>query len=179
MSTQGWFFAIVAGLILAGILAATMSTADAQLLAAASGDTHNLLSDEFGIELSDKMNLLVARLAVIIIAAIAVFFALDPNSSIFRVVSFAWAGFGATFGPVMLFALFWKRCNRWGALAGMLSGGAVVFLWKYLVRPLGGAWDIYELLPAFIVACAAIVAVSLLTKAPDRETVEEFESVKA
>ena len=179
MSTQGWFFAIIAGLILAGILAATMSTADAQLLAAASGVTHNLLSDVFGIELSDKMNLLIARLAVIIIAAIAVFFALDPNSSIFRVVSFAWAGFGATFGPVMLFALFWKRCNRWGALAGMLSGGAVVFLWKYLVRPLGGAWNIYELLPAFIVACAAIVAVSLLTKAPDRETVEEFESVKA
>ncbi len=178
MSHESLFLAVIAGLILAGILAATMSTADAQLLAAASGVTHNILSDVFGIELSDKKNLLIARIAVIIIAIIAVFFALDPNSSIFRVVSFAWAGFGATFGPVMLFSLFWKRCNRWGALSGMVSGGAMVFIWKYLVRPLGGAWNIYELLPAFVVACIAIVAVSLCTAPPEQEIVEEFESVK-
>ena len=177
MSKNGVFFAIVAGIILAGILSATMSTADVQLLAAASGITHNILSDVFGIELSDKQNLLVARLGVIAIAVIAVFFALDPNSSIFRVVSFAWAGFGATFGPVMLFALFWKRCNNAGAISGMISGAVTIFLWKYLVRPLGGAWDIYELLPAFLVACIFIVVVSLATKAPDRQIVEEFESV--
>ena len=79
----------------------------------------------------------------------------------------------------MLFSLFWKRTNRCGALAGMISGGAVVFIWKYLVRPMGGAWNIYELLPAFLVACAAIVLVSLLTKEPDAEIVEEFKNYNA
>ena len=154
-----------------------MSTADVQLLAAASGVTQNLLQDVFGVKLSEKKNLLVARLAVIAVAVVAVFFALDPNSSVFRVVSFAWAGFGATFGPIMLFALFWKRCNKVGAIAGMLSGGVMIFVWKYLVRPLGGAWNIYELLPAFLVSCLAIVLGRLLSKAPDREIVEEFESI--
>ena len=177
MSQKNFFFAIIAGIILAGILSATMSTADVQLLAAASGITQNLLQDVFGLQLDDKKNLLIARVGVIAIAVIAVFFALDPNSSIFRVVSFAWAGFGATFGPIMLFALFWKRCNKYGAIAGMLSGAVMIFVWKYLVRPLGGAWDIYELLPAFIVACIAIVVVSLLTKEPEAEIVSEFESI--
>ena len=104
------------------------------------------------------------RMTLLIIALVAVFLARDPNSSVFNIVSFAWAGFGAVFGPVVLFALFWKRSNWQGALAGMISGGAMVFIWKYLVRPLGGAWDIYELLPAFLVSCAAIVLVSLLTR---------------
>lgn len=103
----------------------------------------------------------------------------NPDSSVFHIVSFAWAGFGATFGPVMLCALFWKRSNKWGALAGLVAGGIMVFVWKFLVRPLGGAWDLYELLPAFIVALAAIVIVSLLTKAPEQELVEEFEAVQA
>ena len=177
MSQNGVFFAIIAGIILAGILSATMSTADVQLLAAASGITQNLLLDVFGVKLDDKKNLLVARLGVICIAIIAVFFALNPNSSIFRVVSFAWAGFGATFGPVMLFALFWKRCNKYGAIAGMISGAIMIFVWKFGVRPRGGAWDIYELLPAFVVGCIMIVVVSLLTKEPEAEIVKEFESI--
>ena len=177
MSQNGIFFAIIAGIILAGILAATMSTADVQLLAAASGITHNLLGSVFGLKLDEKKNLLIARLGVIGIAVIAAFFALNPNSSIFRVVSFAWAGFGATFGPVMLFALFWKRCNASGAIAGMIAGAVSIFLWKFLVRPLGGVWDIYELLPAFLVASLFIVVVSLATKAPEKAIVEEFESV--
>ena len=169
MSQKNVFFAIIAGIILAGILSATMSTADVQLLAAASGITQNLLLDVFGVKLDDKKNLLVARLGVICIAIIAVFFALNPNSSIFRVVSFAWAGFGATFGPVMLFSLFWKRCNKYGAIAGMLSGAVMIFVWKFALRPLGGAWDIYELLPSFLVSCVMIVVVSLLTKEPEAE----------
>ena len=177
MSQKNLFFAIIAGIILAGILSATMSTADVQLLAAASGITQNLLLDVFGLKLSEKKNLLVARVGVIAIAVIAVFFALDPNSSIFRVVSFAWAGFGATFGPVMLFALFWKRCNKYGAIAGMLSGAVMIFVWKYAIRPLGGIWDIYELLPAFLISCVMIVLVSLVTKAPEEEIVKEFESI--
>ena len=120
----------------------------------------------------------MARVTVLIIAAISVFLARNPDSSVFRIVSFAWAGFGATFGAVMLFALFWKRSNWQGALAGMVTGGAMVFIWKYLVRPMGGILDFYELLPAFLVSCAMIVIVSLATKAPSKEIIDEFETVQ-
>ena len=163
--------------IIAGIMAATMSTADAQLLAAASGVTHNIINDVLGIKLSDKKAMLIARLTVVGVAILGVIFASDPTSSIFRVVSFAWAGFGATFGPVMILSLFWKRCNKWGALAGMVSGGAMVFVWKFGVAKLGGVFAIYELLPAFIISAVVIVVVSLLTPAPEAGIVEEFESI--
>ena len=179
IADMGVFPAIVAGVIIAGILAATMSTADAQLLAAASGVTHNILSDVLGVKLSSKTSMTIARLTVVAVALLGVFFASDPNSSVFRVVSFAWAGFGATFGPVMLFALFWKRCNKWGAMCGMFSGAAMIFIWKYLAAPLGGIFSIYELLPAFIVSCIVIVAVSLLTEKPSEDIVDEFEAVAA
>jgi sodium/proline symporter len=92
-------------------------------------------------------------------------------------VSFAWAGFGAAFGPVVLLSLFWKRSNKWGALAGMIAGGVMVFAWKYGVRPLGGLLDIYELLPAFLVAILVNVAVSLATGKPDQKVEQEFEEV--
>ena len=177
ISRSGILPAIVAGLIIAGILAATMSTADAQLLAAASGVTHNLVSDVFGIKLSDRKSMLIARLTVVGVAILGVIFASDPSSSIFRVVSFAWAGFGATFGPIVLFALFWKRCNKQGAIAGMFSGMAMIFIWKYLVAPKGGIFAIYELLPAFLVSSLVIVLVSLLTPAPDAQITAEFDSI--
>lgn len=179
LSTYGVGAAIIAGLVLAGILASTMSTADSQLLAASSSVSENLMKDVFKIKMDHKKTMLAARLTVVVVAVIAIFLAQDPNSSVFGIVSFAWAGFGAAFGPVVLFALFWKRSNKWGALAGMVSGGAMVFIWKYIVRPMGGAWNIYELLPAFIVACIAIVVVSLLTKAPEKEVTDEFEAVAA
>ncbi len=175
MSTYGVIPALLAGVVLAGILSSTMSTADAQLLAAASGVSHNIIKGVFHTKLENKKEIAIARVAVLCIAVIAAFFARDPNSSVFGIVSFAWAGFGAAFGPLMLLALFWKRCNKYGAMAGMISGGATIFLWKYLVRPLGGAWNIYELLPAFLVSCVFIVAVSLCTAAPDAKIVEEFE----
>lgn len=177
MSQHGVLPALLAGTILAGILASTMSTADSQLLAASSSVSSDLLGDFLKKKTGKKGSMFADRITLLIITLIAVFLARDPNSSVFNIVSFAWAGFGAVFGPVVLFALFWKRSNWQGALAGMISGGAMVFIWKYLVRPLGGAWDIYELLPAFLVSCAAIVLVSLLTKAPSKEIVEEFESV--
>ena len=177
MSQHGVLPALLAGTILAGILASTMSTADSQLLAASSSVSSDLLGDFLKKKTGKKGSMFADRITLLIIALIVVFLARDPNSSVFNIVSFAWAGFGAVFGPVVLFALFWKRSNWQGALAGMISGGAMVFIWKYLVRPLGGAWDIYELLPAFLVSCAAIVLVSLLTKAPSKEIVEEFESV--
>ena len=175
LSTFGLFPAIVAGCILAGILAATMSTADSQLLAASSAFSENLLQDVFGIKLTAKQTMLVARLTVIAIAVIAVFLARDPNSSVFQIVSFAWAGFGASFGPAMLCALFWKRSNRQGILAGMAAGAIMVFIWKFLIRPMGGVLGIYELLPAFIFGLIVIVVVSLITPEPEQEIQDEFD----
>lgn len=174
MSNHGFFAIVMAGLILSGILACTMSTADSQLLAAASSVSENLLRDCFGLKLTQKSSMRMARLTVVLISVVGVFLARDPNSSVFKIVSFAWAGFGATFGPIVLFSLFWKRTNRAGALAGMLTGGIMVFVWKYLIAPLGGVFAIYELLPAFLLSCAAILIFSLLTPAPSREIVEEF-----
>lgn len=175
LSTFGLFPAIVAGCILAGILAATMSTADSQLLAASSAFSENLLQDVFGIKLTAKQTMLVARLTVIAIAVIAVFLARDPNSSVFQIVSFAWAGFGASFGPAMLCALFWKRSNRQGILAGMAAGAIMVFIWKFLIRPMGGVLGIYELLPAFVFGLIVIVVVSLITPEPEQEIQDEFD----
>ena len=181
ISSYGILPAIVAGIILAGILAATMSTADSQLLAASSSVSQNVIHDFFGIKLSEKKSMIAARISVIVISIIAVFMCLNEKSSVFSVVSFAWAGFGAAFGPVVLFALFWKRTNMWGALAGMITGGVMVFVWKYVVASIFAdtILNIYELLPAFILACAAIVVVSLITAAPDKETTEIFDEVKA
>ena len=179
LSSYGLLPAIVAGLILAGILAATMSTADSQLLSAASAFSENMLQDVFGVKLNAKQTMLVARLTVVVIAVIAVFLATDPNSSVFQIVSFAWAGFGATFGPAVLCALFWKRSNRQGILAGLVAGGLMVFIWKFVVRPMGGMWNIYELLPAFLVALVAIIVVSLITPAPSVEIKKIFDEVNA
>jgi len=177
LSQNGIFPAMIAGLILAGILAATMSTADSQLLAAASSVSQNIIQEFFKVKLSEKQSLMVARITIIAIAVIGIFLAQDPNSSVFGIVSFAWAGFGAAFGAMTLCALFWKRSNLYGALAGVISGGVTVFVWKYLVRPLGGIWNIYELLPAFIVSLIFIVVVSLMTKEPDKDIVKDYEEV--
>ena len=156
-----------------------MSTADSQLLAASSSVSENLVKRFAWKNMSGKAQMWVARGTVLVIALVAMFFAWDKDSSVFRIVSFAWAGFGAAFGPLVLCALFWKRTNKWGALAGILTGGIVVFVWKYVIRPLGGAWDIYELLPAFILSLIAIVVVSLLTPAPEKEITDTFEAVAA
>ena len=175
ISRHGVIAALIAGVILAGILAATMSTSDSQLLTAASGVSQNILHDFFHIEMDEKKSLLTARLTIVAIAVVAVFMARNPNSSVFGIVSFAWAGFGAAFGAVMLCALFWKRSTLAGAISGMVAGGVMVFVWKYLVRPLGGAFDIYELLPAFLVSLVVIVVVSFLTQKPSEEVLAEFD----
>ena len=175
MSQNGVIMALIAGVILAGIMASTMSTADSQLLAASSAVSSDLVGEK--LKTNDKGGMVAARITLLVISVFAVILARDPNSSVFGIVSFAWAGFGAAFGPVVLFSLFWRRANRFGALAGMVSGGLMIFVWKYLVRPLGGVWDIYELLPAFIVACIFIVAVSLATPAPEQKVLDEFDLV--
>jgi len=173
------FAAIIAGVILAGILAATMSTADSQLLAAASSVSENIIKRFVWKDIPAKKQMWIARLSVAVISVIALVLAWNPDSSVFRIVSFAWAGFGAAFGPVMLFALFWRRTTRQGALAGMISGGAMVFIWKYGISRLGGAFAIYELLPAFIVSCILIVAVSLATAEPSKDILDTYDEVDA
>lgn len=178
LSTHGILPALLAGIILAGILASTMSTADSQLLAASSGVSENILGDLFKIKLSEKSKILVARLTLICISVVAIVMAWDSNSSVFKIVSFAWAGFGASFGPVMLLALFWKRSNKYGAIAGMVAGAFMVFLWKYYIAGLAPILNIYELLPAFIFGLLVNVIVSLCTPAPEKEITAAFDAVK-
>ena len=178
IAQHGVLAAILAGLILAGILAATMSTADSQMLAAASSVSQNILQEFGHMKLTEKQSLFAARLTIICISVVGVVLARDPNSSVFGIVSFAWAGFGGSFGAVVLCSLFWKRCNWQGALAGMLSGGLMVFVWKYIISPLGGVFGIYELLPAFLMSLLVCVVVSLVTPAPSAEIEAEFDAAK-
>ena len=178
ISQHGVLAAILAGLILAGILAATMSTADSQMLAAASSVSQNILQEFGHMKLTEKQSLFAARLTIICISVVGVVLARDPNSSVFGIVSFAWAGFGGSVGAVVLCSLFWKRCNWQGALAGMLSGGLMVFVWKYIISPLGGVFGIYELLPAFLMSLVVCVVVSLVTPAPSAEIEAEFDAAK-
>lgn len=178
LMSSNFLLPLIAGLVMAGILAATISSSDSYLLIAASAFSKNIYQGILKKESSDKQVLLMSRVTLIVIAIIAAIIALDEDSVIFTVVSFAWAGFGATFGPIMLFSLFWKRVTRSAAIAGMVTGGAVVFIWNLLIRPLGGYFDIYELFPAFVASCLVIVIVSLLTSSPSQDIQEEFEQVK-
>jgi sodium/proline symporter len=178
ISEHSFIFALLAGLVIAGILASTMSTADSQLIAASSSVSENIIQETFGIKLSETAAMLTARITLITVAVFGVIIAWDPNSSVFGIVSFAWAGFGAVFGPCMILSLYWKRMNRFGAMAGMISGGAMVFIWKYLVRPMGGVWDLYELAPAFLVSIIFIFVVSLLTKEPSENILDSFNTVQ-
>ena len=171
--------AILAGFVMAGILAATISSSDSYLLIAASAFAKNVYQGLFKKNASDKQVMTVSRITLLVIAVVAALLALDEKSVIFKLVSFAWAGFGATFGPLMLFSLFWKRTTQLGAVCGMVSGAAMVFIWKLLISQLGGVFAIYELLPAFIISSIVIVVVSLLGKKPSAEIEEDFEAVKA
>ncbi len=178
LSTYGIPAALIAGVVLSGILASTMSTSDSQLLAASSSVSNDILVKFLHLDISQTRQLVVSRLSLLVIAVLGVFLAWNSNSSVFQIVSFAWAGFGAAFGPVVLLALFWRRANLQGAIAGMVSGGIMIFVWKFLVRPMGGAFNIYELLPAFVVAIVINVIVSLLTPAPSKEITDVFDNVK-
>jgi len=177
MSTN-FFMPFIAGIIMAGILAATISSSDSYLLIAASALSKNIYQGIFKRDATDREVLIASRITLLVIAVVAMIIALDENSVIFTVVSFAWAGFGATFGPIMLFSLFWKRVTRAGAIAGMVTGGCMVFIWKLLLKPMGGVFGIYELLPAFILSCIAIVVVSYLSQPEAEEVQAEFELVK-
>ncbi len=174
---------IVAGLIMAGILAATISSSDSYLLIASSSVSVNIYKGILRKEkATDKQVMWLSRIVLVVIALVGVIIAWKEDSVIFTLVSFAWAGFGATFGPIMLFSLFWKRTTRSGAIAGMVSGAVMVFVWKLVFKqflaPTMPVFGIYELLPAFIVSCIAIVVGSLLSKKPDNEIIDEFEKAK-
>ncbi len=170
--------ALVAGVVMAGILAATISSSDSYLLIAASAFSKNIYEGILNKKATDKQVMFVSRVILLVISLIGIILAWNENSVIFGLVSFAWAGFGATFGPLMIMSLFWKRINRAGAIAGMISGGAMVFVWKLVLNPLGGVFGIYELLPAFLISLLFIVVVSLLTKEPSKEIQDEFEMAK-
>lgn len=166
---------LLAGLVMAGILAATISSSDSYLLIAASAVSLNIFKGILKKDASDKQVMTMSRIILLLIAVVGVTIAMDENSVIFTIVSFAWAGFGAVFGPIMLFSLFWKRTTQAGAVAGMVTGGVVVFLWKLVLKPLGGVFGIYELFPAFVLSCLVILVVSLLTPAPSAQIQQEFD----
>ena len=183
MSTE-YLPLIIAGLIMAGILAATISSSDSYLLIASSSVSVNIFK---GIikkdkKVDDKQVMWISRIVLVVIAIVGIIIAWKEDSVIFNLVSFAWAGFGATFGPIMLFSLFWKRTTREGAIAGMVTGGVSVFVWKLVLNQFLSDtipfFGLYELLPAFILSSIAIVVASLLSKEPDKEIVDEFEKVK-
>lgn len=169
---------LLAGVVMAGILAATISSSDSYLLIAASAFAKNIYQGVLKKNASDKEVLWVSRIMLLAVSAVGIVIALDENSVIFTLVAFAWAGFGATFGPVMLTSLFWKRTTWRGAVAGMVTGAVSVFVWRLLIKPMGGIFGIYELLPAFLVSLAVIVIVSLLDKEPSAEIAAEFDEAK-
>ncbi|MGD9567644.1 MAG: sodium/proline symporter [Sedimentibacter sp.] len=175
--SQNLLPALLAGFVMAGILAATISSSDSYLLIAASAFSKNIYQHLIKKDATDSQVMNMSRIVLLVISVIGIIIALDETSVIFTIVSFAWAGFGATFGPITLFSLFWKRTTREGAIAGMLGGGIMVFIWKLILKPMGGIFGVYELLPAFIVSCLFIYVVSKMTSEPSAEIQNEFELV--
>ena len=169
--------AFIAGIFLCAILAASMSTADSQLLAASSAVSQDIFKGLIKKNAEEKEVMIISRFTVFLIALIALLLSLNPNSSIFSLVSFAWSGFGGTFGPLILLSLYWKRTTAPGAIAGLICGGITDVVWHYIPASVAKIFGLYEILPAFIVCLVVTVLVSLLTK-PDAEVVEKFEEYK-
>lgn len=171
----------IGGIFLCGILAAIMSTADSQLLVCASSVSKDIFKNLINPKADDKKVLRTSRFTVLVIAVLAFAIAWDPNSSIMELVSDAWAGLGAAFGPAVVCSLFWKRTNLPGMVAGIISGGLTVIIWDYLPlivgKTIGAATGVYSLLVGFFVSMLLIVVVSLCTKAPEAAILEEFEKV--
>lgn len=172
---QALFHPLVAGVLLAAILAAIMSTADSQLLVSSAAFTEDFYKSIFNKEASPESLVTIGRFAVVGIAIIAWLLALNPDSTVLGLVSYAWAGFGAAFGPAMILSLYWSRMNRLGCLAGIIVGGLTVVIWKQLS---GGIFDLYEIVPGFIFATLAIFIVSSATQAPSKTILQTFDDVK-
>lgn len=168
---------LLAGFIMAGILAATASSSDSYLLISASAVAKNIYHGVLNKDASERQVLRLSRVVLLAVAVVAMLLASDQNSVIFNIVSFAWAGFGAAIGPVILMSLFWRRVTGRGALAGMLVGGVTVVIWRMLLAPLGGIFAMYELFPAFVLAILAIVLVSLFDT-PKQTVLDEYDQYK-
>ena len=169
--------AFIAGIFLCAILAASMSTADSQLIAASSAVSQDIFKGLIKKNAEEKEVMIISRFTVFLIALIALLLSLNPNSSIFSLVSFAWSGFGGTFGPLILLSLYWKRTTAPGAIAGLICGGITDVVWHYIPASVAKIFGLYEILPAFIVCLVVTVLISLLTK-PDAEVLTKFEEYK-
>ena len=180
--SQVLFHPLIAGFLLAAILAAIMSTISSQLLVTSSSLTGDIYRTFLNKDASEKQLVTIGRISVLIVALVAVFLAYDRDSSILSLVGNAWAGFGAAFGPLVIFSLYWKRMNKQGALAGMLVGAFTVLFWIYAPIAINGqslsAW-IYEIVPGFIFSAIAIVVVSRMTEQPEAEIQEMFNQVES
>jgi sodium/proline symporter len=159
----------VAGFLLAAILAAIMSTIDSQLLVSSTAITEDFYQAFLRPNASQTELMWVGRISVIVIAVIALLIASNPQSTVLDLVAYAWAGFGSSFGPVIIFSLFWSRMTRNGALAGMIVGAITVVLWNELTARDMIPFTLYEMVPAFGLSCIAIIGVSLIDKAPITE----------
>lgn len=164
------------GLVVSGIFAASMSSSSSYLLISGSAVAENIYRGLIKKDATDAQVMIVARLTLVVVFIFGIVIALDENSSIFQVVSYAWAGFGASFGPLMLMSLYWRRTTLQGAIAGMVTGAVSVVVWNTFIAPLGGVFAVYELLPGFVLSMLAIIIVSLATKEPPAEVTDEFDS---
>ena len=181
--TEDMNVAILAGLFIAAILAAIMSTADSQLLVASSAVSEDLYKGIIRKDADEARVLNIGRLATIVVAIIALVIAWNPDSSVMKLVSDAWAGFGAAFGPLVLCSLFWRRTNFQGAIAGIITGALTIIIWDYIPlvsgSTIGSVTGLYSLAPGFFISLIAIITVSLSTKAPSSEILKEFDEVRA
>ncbi|WP_372766110.1 sodium/proline symporter PutP [Pseudoalteromonas sp.] len=179
--SQVLFHPLIAGFLLAAILAAIMSTISSQLLVTSSSLTEDIYKAFFNQQASQANLVLVGRISVLVVALLAIFLAYDRDSSILNLVSNAWAGFGAAFGPVVIFSLYWSRMTKQGALAGIISGAMTVLLWIYLPITVNGeslSSLMYEIVPGFVIASIAIVVVSKLSSEPSEEQIALFNKVR-
>ena len=170
------FPGFLAGIFLSAVLASIMSTADSQLLVTASAVVNDFYAVIVKKEVSEKKQMWISRFAVILISVIACILALNPNDSIMGIVSNAWAGFGAAFGPAIIFSLYWKRLTLKGTVAGIIGGAATVLVWDNILGL--SSTVIYSIVPGFIVSCILTIVVSLIDKEPSKEVLEMFEEAK-
>ena len=176
--SQNFFPPLLAGVVISGILAASMSSTDSYMLIVSSSLANDIYKGIFDKNASEKKVMWIARVTMLLVTVFGIVVAVG-NQPIFQVVAYAWAGLGASFGPLILFSLFWKRTTFAGALSGMLAGGFMVVIWRNFIRPLHYSVDVFELLPAFVISCLVIVIVSLATKKPSAAVEKEFEEAKA
>ncbi|NNG13920.1 MAG: sodium/proline symporter PutP [Gammaproteobacteria bacterium] len=169
---EALFHPVIAGICLAAILAAIMSTADSQLLVSAAAFTSDFYKALFRRSASEQELIWTGRMAVLLIAIIALVLAWNPERKVLDLVAYAWAGFGAAFGPTLMLSLFWRRMNRYGALAGIIVGGLTVVIWKQLS---GGLFDLYEIVPGFVFSMLSIVVTSVVTHAPEEAVLQDFD----